>query len=44
MELLLEIIKKLKEIGFTGSIIIRFNQGGVRTIREIKEEIIKLDD
>ena len=44
MELLLEFLKKLKEIRFSGSIIIHFYKGGIRNIRELKEKDIKLDN
>lgn len=43
MDKLLEFIEKLKTIKFTGSIIIQFNQGGVRSIKKVNEETVNLN-
>lgn len=43
MDKLIEILKRLISIKFTGSIVIHFNQGGIRSVRKVNEENITLN-
>lgn len=43
MDKLLDLLSRLRNIKFTGSIIIHFNQGGVRSVKKFNEETIDLN-